>query len=182
MEFVRAMADDNRDTVFLIENNYTPIGMVGVDWREPEAPELGYWLGVEHWGQGFATEAARAVIDFTFEEFEIEHLCRARASPTRRRATSWRNAASSGAASSCIASRRWARRPRSIASALAQRLVVAEELEQFDAHALSAQPSCCPAAPGPTAVGCGRAVATAVVTDTRGMDPGHRRERICDTG
>ena len=38
------------------------------------APELGYWLGVEHWGQGFGTEAARAVIDFTFEEFDVEHL------------------------------------------------------------------------------------------------------------
>ena len=37
-------------------------------------PELGYWLGVEHWGQGFGTEAARAVIDFTFEEFDVEHL------------------------------------------------------------------------------------------------------------
>ena len=60
--------------MFLIENNHTPIGMVGVDWREPETPELGYWLGVEHWGQGFATEAARAVIDFTFEEFDIEQL------------------------------------------------------------------------------------------------------------
>ncbi len=37
-------------------------------------PELGYWLGFEHWGQGFGTEAARAVIDFTFEEFDVEHL------------------------------------------------------------------------------------------------------------
>src|SRR6266851_3461611 len=62
------------ETVFLIENNHTPIGAVGIDWREPEAPELGYWLGVEHWGQGFGTEAARAVIDFTFEEFDVEHL------------------------------------------------------------------------------------------------------------
>ena len=60
--------------MFLIENNHAPIGMVGIDWREPDAPELGYWLGVEHWGQGFGTEAARAVIDFTFEEFDIEHL------------------------------------------------------------------------------------------------------------
>jgi RimJ/RimL family protein N-acetyltransferase len=74
VEFIRAMADDSHETVFLIENNYTPIGMVGIDWRQPEAPELGYWLGVEYWGQGFATEAARAVIDFTFEEFEVEHL------------------------------------------------------------------------------------------------------------
>jgi RimJ/RimL family protein N-acetyltransferase len=72
--FVRAMADEPRETVFLIENNHTPIGVVGVDWRVPDAPELGYWLGVEYWGQGFATEAARAVIDFTFEEFELEHL------------------------------------------------------------------------------------------------------------
>jgi RimJ/RimL family protein N-acetyltransferase len=71
--FVRAIAD-NRKTVFLIENNFVPVGMVGVDWRKPDAPELGYWLGVDHWGQGFATEAARAAIDFTFEEFDVEHL------------------------------------------------------------------------------------------------------------
>ena len=74
IEFVRGSANDNRGTVFLIEKDFVPIGVVGVDWREPEAPELGYWLGVEHWGQGFATEAARAVIDFTFEEFDVEHL------------------------------------------------------------------------------------------------------------
>ena len=74
VEFVRGIAQDKRETVFLIESNHTPIGMVGVDWREPEMPELGYWLGVEYWGQGFATEAARAVIDFTFEEFDVEQL------------------------------------------------------------------------------------------------------------
>ena len=74
IEVVRATGDDYRGTAFLIENNFSPIGMVGVDWREPEAPELGYWLGVEHWGRGFGTEAARAVIDFTFEEFDAEQL------------------------------------------------------------------------------------------------------------
>ena len=74
IEFVRAMAADARETVFLIEDNFVPVGLVGVDWREPEAPELGYWLGVDHWGQGFGTEAARAVIDFTFEESAVEHL------------------------------------------------------------------------------------------------------------
>jgi RimJ/RimL family protein N-acetyltransferase len=74
IEFVRALANDQRETVFLVENNHTPIGIVGVDWRQPDAPELGYWLGVAHWGQGFGTEAARAVIDFTFEEFNVEHL------------------------------------------------------------------------------------------------------------
>jgi RimJ/RimL family protein N-acetyltransferase len=74
VEFIRGTANHRRETVFLIENNHAPIGMVGVDWRVPDAPELGYWLGVEHWGQGFGTEAARAVIDFIFEEFDVEQL------------------------------------------------------------------------------------------------------------
>jgi RimJ/RimL family protein N-acetyltransferase len=74
VEFIRASAVGNRETVFLIETDHTAIGMVGVDWREPEAPELGYWLGVEHWGQGFGTEAARAAIDYYFDEFDLEHL------------------------------------------------------------------------------------------------------------
>jgi RimJ/RimL family protein N-acetyltransferase len=74
IEFVRRTADDNRETVFLIENDCTPIGMAGIDRGRAERPELGYWLGVKHWGQGFATEAARAVIDFAFEELDVEQL------------------------------------------------------------------------------------------------------------
>jgi len=74
VDFVRGIAVAQHETVFLIEKDHAPIGMVGVDRREPETPELGYWLGVEYWGQGFATEAARAVIDFTFEEFELDIL------------------------------------------------------------------------------------------------------------
>jgi RimJ/RimL family protein N-acetyltransferase len=64
----------SHDAVFLIELDFRTIGMVGLDWRNENEPELGYWLGVTHWGQGFATEAARAVIDFGFEEFEIAQL------------------------------------------------------------------------------------------------------------
>ena len=74
IEFVRATAAGARESVFLIESDSGPIGMVGIDWREQDAPELGYWLGLDYWGQGFATEAARAVIDFTFEEFDTEQL------------------------------------------------------------------------------------------------------------
>ena len=73
VEFVRGIPA-SRETVFLIEKDFTPIGMVGVDWRDQDSPELGYWLGVEYWGQGLATEAARAVIDFTFEEFDTGQL------------------------------------------------------------------------------------------------------------
>ncbi|HXN89764.1 MAG TPA: GNAT family N-acetyltransferase, partial [Methylocella sp.] len=74
VDFVRAVANDRPETVFLIEHHHVPIGMVGIDWREPAMPELGYWLGVEYWGRGFGTEAARAVIDFIFEAFDVEQL------------------------------------------------------------------------------------------------------------
>jgi RimJ/RimL family protein N-acetyltransferase len=74
VEFVRALAERGGETVFLIEHSFTPIGLVGIDWRDEDAPELGYWLGVEYWGQGFGTEAARAAIDYFFEQFEHDHL------------------------------------------------------------------------------------------------------------
>lgn len=43
------------------------IGMVGIT-PDPETgkPTLGYWLGIPAWGQGYATEAARALIDAFF--------------------------------------------------------------------------------------------------------------------
>jgi RimJ/RimL family protein N-acetyltransferase len=72
--FVTAVATADRDTAFLIEQAGEPIGMVGLEWRTPEVPELGYWFGVEHWGRGYATEAARAVIDYAFDEFDCERL------------------------------------------------------------------------------------------------------------
>jgi RimJ/RimL family protein N-acetyltransferase len=74
VEFVRANAAGNGETVFLIEHSYSPIGIVGIDRSERDSPELGYWLGVDHWGRGFGTEAARAAIDLFFEECDAEHL------------------------------------------------------------------------------------------------------------
>jgi RimJ/RimL family protein N-acetyltransferase len=73
VEFVRGMARTS-DDAFLIESNFVPVGMIGVAFSAPDLPELGYWLGVEHWGQGFATEAARAAIDYFFEESGEEQL------------------------------------------------------------------------------------------------------------
>jgi [ribosomal protein S5]-alanine N-acetyltransferase len=35
---------------------------------------LGYWLGVEHWGKGYATEAARAVLRYGFEVLNLHRI------------------------------------------------------------------------------------------------------------
>ncbi len=42
------------------------IGVVSIYPSREGLPELGYWLGVPHWDQGFATEAARSLIDAFF--------------------------------------------------------------------------------------------------------------------
>ncbi len=74
IEFIRYTAAEPREIAFLIEHNFAAVGVVGLNMLEPEAPEIGYWLGVEHWGQGFGTEAARAIIDYFFEEFDRDQL------------------------------------------------------------------------------------------------------------
>src|ERR1700733_12618375 len=53
VDFVRNVPPAGREPVFLIEKNFVAIGLVVLDWRDPAAPELGYWLGFDHWGQGF---------------------------------------------------------------------------------------------------------------------------------
>ena len=42
------------------------IGAVVISCDVPGAPRLGYWLGLPHWGNGYATEAARSLVDAFF--------------------------------------------------------------------------------------------------------------------
>jgi RimJ/RimL family protein N-acetyltransferase len=39
------------------------IGVTGFSFEKNKPPQLGYWLGEPHWGKGYATEAARALIE-----------------------------------------------------------------------------------------------------------------------
>jgi RimJ/RimL family protein N-acetyltransferase len=36
--------------------------------------ELGYWVAVAEWGHGYATEAARAVLDYAFRELDLNRV------------------------------------------------------------------------------------------------------------
>ena len=72
--FVNFVAQQPQDTNFLITRDDEVVGGIGIDLSKSAAPELGYWLGVAHWGEGYATEAARAVIDYGFEEFGSAEL------------------------------------------------------------------------------------------------------------
>jgi ribosomal-protein-alanine N-acetyltransferase len=45
------------------------VGAIGLVFeREQERAELGYWIGVPYWRRGYATEAARAMLDHAFAE------------------------------------------------------------------------------------------------------------------
>lgn len=43
-------------------DNAQLVGCIGIDPHEGQV-ELGYWIARQHWGQGYATEAGRAVLD-----------------------------------------------------------------------------------------------------------------------
>ncbi|HLK24114.1 MAG TPA: GNAT family N-acetyltransferase [Caulobacteraceae bacterium] len=72
-EFLARMAarDRAREAIFAIED--ARAGLVGVLGFHPKAdaaaPELGYWIGRPHWGQGLATEAARAALRWADREW-----------------------------------------------------------------------------------------------------------------
>lgn len=36
--------------------------------------EIGYWLGIEHWSNGYATEAARRIVAFGFEQLGLVRI------------------------------------------------------------------------------------------------------------
>jgi ribosomal-protein-alanine N-acetyltransferase len=36
--------------------------------------ELGYWIGVPHWGKGYATEAAGAMVQYGFETLQLHRI------------------------------------------------------------------------------------------------------------
>jgi len=68
-QFVMSAQPRDGEATFVIIFEDTLIGTCGLDLRA-DGPEIGYWLGVPYWRQGFGTEAVRAVIDHAFGEFD----------------------------------------------------------------------------------------------------------------
>lgn len=51
------------------------VGAIGLAISRPHSrAELGYWVGLPFWNRGHATEAARAVLRFGFEELELNRI------------------------------------------------------------------------------------------------------------
>lgn len=50
------------------------VGSIGFGRMRGDAHELGYWIARDHWRQGFATEAGRAVLALAFEGLRLPRL------------------------------------------------------------------------------------------------------------
>ncbi len=79
---------DASEAVAAIERAGVLIGLVGYSpAADGRSAEIGYWIGRPYWGQGFATEAASAMLSHCFakERFERLTCCHFLDNPASRR-------------------------------------------------------------------------------------------------
>ncbi|MEM6782391.1 MAG: GNAT family N-acetyltransferase [Bacteroidota bacterium] len=62
------------DFIFAICVDDEAIGTCGLKHAHQGAAELGYWVGVPFWGQGYASQAARLVAGFGFEQLGLKRV------------------------------------------------------------------------------------------------------------
>jgi ribosomal-protein-alanine N-acetyltransferase len=62
------------DLTFSIFMNDSLIGGVGVSLEEDNKLDLGYWIGKEYWGNGYATETVKGLIKYVKEETSFKQI------------------------------------------------------------------------------------------------------------
>ena len=59
----------------IAHSDNTVVGSIGLGLVPSfNLAELGYWVGKPYWGKGYATEAARAVVQFGFEKLSLHRI------------------------------------------------------------------------------------------------------------
>ena len=62
------------DLLFSIFRNNSLIGGVGLSLEEDNDLDLGFWIGRDQWGKGYATEAAMGLIQYAKKEFNFKQI------------------------------------------------------------------------------------------------------------
>ena len=67
--------DAHIELAIVLRDGDAVIGATGLGVaREHERAELGYWIGEPYWGQGYATEAGRAVVQYGFDDLGLNRI------------------------------------------------------------------------------------------------------------
>lgn len=72
--FIEIIVQRGDERIYAITQNERLIGVIGFSFAEGKLPDLGYWLGEDHWGQGLMTEAARGLIDAAHRTPHFERI------------------------------------------------------------------------------------------------------------
>ncbi len=79
-EWIRAcfemfQKDEALHFAITLQTDRNLIGAIGIELeREHERAELGYWIGKPYWNHGYATEAAQAVVAYSFETLKLNRI------------------------------------------------------------------------------------------------------------
>ena len=62
--------------VITLKSTAEIIGVIGLSDIEQQhsRAEMGYWIAIKFWNRGFATEAARAVLDYFFSGLDLQRI------------------------------------------------------------------------------------------------------------
>jgi RimJ/RimL family protein N-acetyltransferase len=68
-------ADGQVAFAIVLRENSVLLGGIGLRVKEQHRhAELGYWIGMPYWGNGYATEAARAVLRYGFDVMKLHRI------------------------------------------------------------------------------------------------------------
>lgn len=76
-EWIGKQQDDfenDRIHHFAIEANGALAGAIALILKGDGIGEIGYWVGVPYWGRGYASDAARTVVRYGFEECGLDRI------------------------------------------------------------------------------------------------------------
>jgi RimJ/RimL family protein N-acetyltransferase len=67
--------DSGNAFIFAMKYNNTFVGACGLhNVTDDSGPELGYWVGKQYWGNGYATRATQLLIRFGFEQLHLSRI------------------------------------------------------------------------------------------------------------
>jgi len=77
LDFLNTLFEQEKGIVWCVKVKSTLdfAGEIGLHWREDSSSfEVGYWFSMQLWGQGFATESLKQILEFGFQNLRATRI------------------------------------------------------------------------------------------------------------